>query len=54
MLKSPFVLALKDPNTDHTVHKARLVVQAMPHVDKDRPHMFPYSPTVINRGFVCY
>ena len=51
ILKSRFVLALKDPGTPTEKKKARLVVQAMPHADRDRPNLFTYSPTVSKASF---
>lgn len=51
VLKSRFVLALKEPGTPNEIRKARLVVQAMPHADKDRSHLFTYSPTVTKASF---
>lgn len=51
VLKSRFVLALKNPGTPEEKHKARLVVQAMPHADRDRSHLFTYSPTVTKASF---
>lgn len=51
ILRSRFVLALKEPGTEQEKHKARLVVQAIPQVDRDRPFLFTYAPTVTKASF---
>lgn len=51
ILRSRFVLALKEPGTSKEKHKARLVVQAIPQADRDRPFLFTYAPTVTKASF---
>lgn len=46
VLHSRFVLAYKNPGTKDEMTKARLVVQALPHLDRDKPSLFAFSPTV--------
>lgn len=51
VLRSRFVLAFKNPDTHEQVLKARLVVQALPHLDKDKPRLFTFSPTISKASF---
>ena len=46
ILKAKLVLAYKDPTTSEERKKARLVVQAIEKLDKDKKLLFTYSPTV--------
>ena len=46
VLRSRYVLALKNAGTAEEYAKARLVVQAMRKLDDDYGHLFTYSPTV--------
>ena len=46
ILKAKLVLAYKDPTTSEERKKARLVVQAIGKLDKDKKLLFTYSPTV--------
>ena len=46
ILKAKLVLAYKDADTPNEKQKARLVVQAVGKIDKDKRLLFTYSPTV--------
>lgn len=51
VLKSRFGIALKNVGTESELRKAKMVVQALPHVDRDKSRLFTFSPIVSKSSF---